>query len=138
MCIRDRSFPTYVSAFVVKGGDFPRIIATSSSMDTKELTNINALNYPLMDPSLLLGSFQGESKELLVEDVNRSSNTLHYAVPIMGKNSDVLGSLYMVASLSSVYSVLGLSLIHIFNFITVVTYYINYLSQTIFCYLMLY
>lgn len=101
------SFPTYVSAFVVKGGDFPRIIATSSSMDTKELTNINALNYPLMDPSLLLGSFQGESKELLVEDVNRSSNTLHYAVPIMGKNSDVLGSLYMVASLSSVYSVLG-------------------------------
>ncbi len=101
------SFPTYVSAFVVKGGDFPRIIATSSSMDTKELTNINALNYPLMDPSLLLGSFQGESKELLVEDVNRSSNTLHYAVPIMGKNSEVLGSLYMVASLSSVYSVLG-------------------------------
>lgn len=101
------SFPTYVSAFVVKGGDFTRIIATSSSMDTKELTNINALNYPLMDPSLLLGSFQGESKELLVEDVNRSSNTLHYAVPIMGKNSEVLGSLYMVASLSSVYSVLG-------------------------------
>lgn len=101
------SFPSYVSAFVVTGGDSPKIIATSSVVDTKELDRVNALNYPLLDPSLLLGSFQGEKKDLLVEDVNRSSNTLHYATPIIGKNSEVLGSLYMVANLSSVYSVLG-------------------------------
>lgn len=101
------SFPSYVSAFVVTGGDFPKIIATSSVVDTKELDRVNALNYPLLDPSLLLGSFQGEKKDLLVEDVNRSSNTLHYATPIIGKNPEVLGSLYMVANLSSVYSVLG-------------------------------
>lgn len=101
------SFPSYVSAFVVTGGDSPKIIATSSGVDTKELDHVNALNYPLLDPSLLLGSFQGEKKDLLVEDVNRSSNTLHYATPIIGKNSEVLGSLYMVANLSSVYSVLG-------------------------------
>ncbi|WP_308553298.1 ATP-binding protein [uncultured Peptoniphilus sp.] len=101
------SFPSYVSTFVVTGGDSPKIIATSSVVDTKELDRVNALNYPLLDPSLLLGSFQGEKKDLLVEDVNRSSNTLHYATPIIGKNSEVLGSLYMVANLSSVYSVLG-------------------------------
>lgn len=101
------SFPSYVSAFVVTGGDSPKIIATSSVVDTKELDRVNALNYPLLDPSLLLGSFQGEKKDLLVEDVNRSSDTLHYATPIIGKNSEVLGSLYMVANLSSVYSVLG-------------------------------
>lgn len=101
------SFPSYVSAFVVTDSDSPRIIATSSSVDTKELNSVNALNYPLLDPSLLLGSFQGDKKDLLVEDVNRSSNTLHYAAPIVGQNSEVLGSLYMVANLSSVYSVLG-------------------------------
>ncbi len=101
------SFPSYVSAFVVTGGDSPRIIAASSAMDTKELAHVNALNYPLLDPSLLLSSFQGEKMDLLVEDVNRSSNTLHYSAPIIGENSKVLGSLYMVANLSSVYSVLG-------------------------------
>lgn len=101
------SFPSFVSAYVVENEKTPRIIASSLSGENDNLKELNALNYRIIDSSLLLQSFDGESKDLLVNDVNKSKNALHYAFPIKNEKGIVTGAIYMVADLSSVYSVLG-------------------------------
>jgi two-component system sensor histidine kinase VicK len=89
--------------YVIYYEDIPRIIASSHKNHDK-IKGENALVY--LDPTLILGVYNGERSEGIKKDMNENTVFKHLAYPVLNEVGQVKGVLYMTSDLQDVYKTL--------------------------------